>query len=68
VLAGLDALTYFMPYWDYRMAALRGGHIPLWNRICSGTPFLANIQAAVLYRCTGRSPGFLPSERSSGRR
>jgi hypothetical protein len=50
VLAGVDALTYFTPYWAHRMEALRAGHIPLWNPyLFSGTPFLANIQAAVLY-------------------
>ena len=50
VLAGVDAFTYFTPYWAERMAALRGGHLPLWNPdLFLGAPFLANIQAAVLY-------------------
>ncbi|PKO20864.1 MAG: hypothetical protein CVU38_17835, partial [Chloroflexi bacterium HGW-Chloroflexi-1] len=50
VLAGVDAFTYFTPYWAYRMAALHAGHVPLWNPyLFLGTPFLANIQAAVLY-------------------
>lgn len=50
ILAGVDAFTYFAPYWDYRMAALRGGQIPLWNPyLFLGVPFLANPQAAVLY-------------------
>ncbi len=50
ILAGIDAFTYFTPYWAHRMEALRGGHIPLWNPyLFSGVPFLANIQAAVLY-------------------
>ena len=50
VLAGIDAYTYFTPYWAYRMAALRSGHLPLWNPfIFLGVPFLANPQAAVLY-------------------
>jgi hypothetical protein len=50
VLAGIDALTYFTPYWAYRMAELRGGHLPLWNPyLFLGAPFLANPQAAVLY-------------------
>jgi hypothetical protein len=50
ILAGIDAFTYFTPYWSYRMAAFREGAIPLWNPyLFSGAPFLANIQAAVLY-------------------
>ncbi|MCX6032942.1 MAG: YfhO family protein [Chloroflexi bacterium] len=50
VLAGVDALTYFTPYWAYRMAELAAGHIPLWNSyLFLGVPFLANPQAAVLY-------------------
>lgn len=50
ILAGIDAFTYFTPYWAYRMEAFRAGLAPLWNPyLFSGTPFLANIQAAVLY-------------------
>jgi len=50
ILAGVDAFTYFDPYWDYRMAALRAGELPLWNPyLFLGVPFLANPQAAVLY-------------------
>jgi hypothetical protein len=50
ILAGVDAFTYFTPYWAYRMEAFRAGRIPLWNPyLFSGAPFLANIQAAVLY-------------------
>ncbi len=50
ILAGVDAFTYFAPYWDYRMAALRAGQVPLWNPyLFLGVPFLANPQAAVLY-------------------
>jgi hypothetical protein len=50
VLAGVDALTYFTPYWAYRMAELRAGHLPLWDPyLFLGVPFLANPQAAVLY-------------------
>jgi hypothetical protein len=50
VLAGVDALTYFTPYWAYRMAELRAGLAPLWNPyLFLGVPFLANPQAAVLY-------------------
>lgn len=50
ILAGIDAFTYFTPYWAYRMEAFRAGVVPLWNPyLFSGAPFLANIQAAVLY-------------------
>jgi hypothetical protein len=50
ILAGIDAFTYFTPYWDYRMAAMRSLDVPLWNPyLFNGAPFLANIQAAVLY-------------------
>ncbi len=50
ILAGVDALTYFTPYWAYRMAELAAGHLPLWNPyLFLGVPFLANPQAAVLY-------------------
>ena len=50
VLAGVDAFTYFTPYWSYRIAQLSAGHIPLWNPyLFLGVPFLANPQAAVLY-------------------
>src|SRR5687767_7006346 len=45
-----DVFTYFYPYWDFRNAALRAGHIPLWNPyIFMGAPFLANSQSGVLY-------------------
>ena len=50
VLAGVDALTYFTPYWAHRMAELTAGHVPLLNPyLFLGAPFLANPQAAVLY-------------------
>ena len=50
ILAGIDAFTYFTPYWSHRIEAFRQGAIPLWNPyLFSGAPFLANIQAAVLY-------------------
>jgi hypothetical protein len=50
VLAGVDALTYFTPYWAHRMAELRAGLMLLWNPyLFLGVPFLANPQAAVLY-------------------
>ena len=50
VMATGDAFTYFTPYRDYANAALRAGHLPLWNPyLFLGVPFLANPQAAVLY-------------------
>lgn len=50
ILAGVDAFTYFTPYWAYRAAALQAGNLPLWNPyLFTGVPFLANPQAAVLY-------------------
>jgi hypothetical protein len=50
ILAGVDAFTYFEPYWTYRNAVLATGHLPLWNPfLFLGVPFLANPQAAVLY-------------------
>ena len=50
ILVGLDVFTYFYPYRAYAAEALRAGHIPLWNPyLFLGVPFLANIQAAVLY-------------------
>src|SRR5437868_4543905 len=45
-----DAFTYFAPYWAFRNASLRVGHLPLWNPyLFMGVPFLANSQAGVLY-------------------
>ena len=32
VLASGDILHYFYPYRDFAAAALREGHIPLWNQ------------------------------------
>jgi hypothetical protein len=50
VLAGLDIFSYFYPYRDLVNAALRAGHLPLWNPyLFMGAPLLANSQAAVLY-------------------
>ena len=50
VLAGLDVFAYFYPYRDYVSAALRTGHLPLWNPyLFMGAPLLGNSQAAVLY-------------------
>ena len=45
-----DMFAYFIPYRAYANAALRHGHIPLWDPyLFMGVPFLANSQAAVLY-------------------
>ena len=64
VLAGVDAFTYFEPYWAYRSAALSAGRMPLWNPyIFLGVPFLANPQAAVLYPLHWPLVG-LPAERA----
>ena len=50
ILVGLDIFTYFYPYREYAAEAWRQGHVPLWNPyLFLGVPFLANIQAAVLY-------------------
>ncbi len=50
ILAGVDAFTYFLPYWALRSAELNAGRWPLWNPyLFLGAPFLANPQAAVLY-------------------
>jgi hypothetical protein len=63
ILAGVDAFTYFMPYWAYRMAELRAGHLPLWNPyLFLGAPFLANPQAAVLYPPHWLLNGLTPSQ------
>ncbi|MBI3286918.1 MAG: YfhO family protein, partial [Chloroflexi bacterium] len=46
----MDSITYFYPLWDYAAARLRQGEIPLWNPyLFLGAPFLANLQAGVLY-------------------
>jgi hypothetical protein len=50
VMTGLDVFTYFYPYKAYAAEAIRSGSLPLWNPyLFMGVPFLANIQAAVLY-------------------
>ena len=69
VLAGVDAFTYFTPYWAYRMAELRAGHLPLWNPyLFLGVPFLANPQAAVLYPLHWPLTWLRPEQALSGRR
>jgi hypothetical protein len=49
--ANYDLVTYFVPYREYLAHAwTQGRPLPLWNSgIFLGAPFLANIQAAVLY-------------------
>ncbi len=50
-LVDYDVVTYFVPYRAYLAQAWSQGRwLPLWNpHIYLGAPFLANIQAAVLY-------------------
>ncbi len=45
-----DAVGYFAPSRKLLHESVTAGHLPLWNpyELC-GTPFLANIQSAVLY-------------------
>ncbi|MBO0727632.1 MAG: hypothetical protein J2P57_00150, partial [Acidimicrobiaceae bacterium] len=49
--ANYDFVTYFVPYREYLVHAWTHGRpLPLWNSsVFLGAPFLANIQAAVLY-------------------
>jgi hypothetical protein len=50
ILARGDTFLYFYPYWAMASAALRNGHLPLWNpHIFMGAPFLANSQAGFFY-------------------
>ncbi len=50
ILARGDVQLYFYPYWHQASAALRAGHIPLWNpALFMGTPFLANSQVGFFY-------------------
>ena len=50
IVARGDLLLYFYPLRDFAAAALRSGHIPLWNPYnFMGAPFLANPQTAVFY-------------------
>jgi hypothetical protein len=50
IYPGYDAFTYFYPYQTYAAEALRNLRLPLWNpRIFTGVPFLANLQAGLLY-------------------
>lgn len=46
----VDAITQFYPWKLFTAQAIRGGTIPLWNPyVMSGTPFMANSQAAIFY-------------------
>ena len=50
VLTSRDMFAYFYPYREFANAALRDGHLPLWNPyLFMGAPLLANSQVAVLY-------------------
>ncbi len=50
ILTRGDTLLYIYPYWTAAAAALRAGHLPLWNpTLFMGAPFLANSQAGLLY-------------------
>ncbi|MDO8684411.1 MAG: hypothetical protein Q7N50_13115 [Armatimonadota bacterium] len=45
-----DALAQFHPWRDLYHRSLHQGQLPLWNPYqFSGTPFLANVQSAILY-------------------
>jgi len=48
-----DLVHYYYPMMDYAAERLGQGQIPLWNPYaCCGVPFLATMQAAVLYPAT----------------
>jgi hypothetical protein len=50
VVAGYDLILYSYPYRVAAATAIRHGQFPFWNPdLFGGVPFLANIQAAVLY-------------------
>jgi hypothetical protein len=50
VVAGLDLVTWIYPYHVAAARAMGEGRLPLWNPdLYGGVPFLANIQAGVLY-------------------
>ncbi len=50
ILIGVDAFLYFYPYKAYAAAALRQGHLPLWNpHLFMGAPLLANSQVGLFY-------------------
>lgn len=45
-----DPIQQYLPWRIYAVASLRSGFIPLWNPYAfCGTPFLANLQSAILY-------------------
>jgi len=46
----LDPIQQYLPWRIYAVESLRAGVIPLWNPYAfCGTPFLANLQSALLY-------------------
>ena len=49
-LAGLDARSLFVPWWEFARTAVLSGHLPLWDaNSFSGYPFLSNPQVALFY-------------------
>ncbi|MCC6603848.1 MAG: hypothetical protein IT327_11595 [Anaerolineae bacterium] len=49
-LAGLDARSLFVPWWEFARTAVFSGHLPLWDaNSFSGYPFLSNPQVALFY-------------------
>ncbi|MCA9944496.1 MAG: hypothetical protein KC449_13500 [Anaerolineales bacterium] len=49
-LAGLDARSLFVPWWEFTRTAVLSGHLPLWDaNSFSGYPFLSNPQVALFY-------------------
>jgi len=58
----VDVATQFYPFRVFAGNALRNGDLPLWNaHIMMGTPFLANIQSALLYPPNLLLYGLLPA-------
>ncbi|HZZ43996.1 MAG TPA: hypothetical protein VFE58_13760 [Tepidisphaeraceae bacterium] len=47
---GNDVTTFNLPMREYGFDAVRSGRLPLWNpHVYGGTPFAANVQAALFY-------------------
>jgi hypothetical protein len=64
IIARGDLLLYFYPLRDFAAAALRDGHLPLWNPYTfMGSPFLANSQVGFFYPFNLLS-AWLPAERA----
>ena len=70
VLAGVDALTYFTPYWACSHGrAASPGKSRFGTRIFSSVcPSWRTLRLLCSTRCTGPFPGCGPNRRSSGRR